>query len=328
MTNINPAAFIGVALLVIVIGGLLYIFYSRTNAVEKTGAGSLIMLSVVALMIPVFWIMEAGNETSSQKQLFSYGVTQGQIVYITDCTNNCFGIVGSKVVNPTYNGYSLTELNAMTDYELTRVIDAGVYNPKVVQPTNTNTIPRSRHFGGGLSSTDVEYLFDFIRSTDPTYLKQNSYQVTNGFNSLPAYLQANNPSLYDAAVQLGSNGQFGTPVDDTSKKAVTIAIANPGNGVSCNSTVSCFSPINVEVKVGTTITWVNNSAVGHTVTAITGTNTASPTAAPQVFDSAKGSNSNLIPTGGKFTYTVARRQITWLTRITRCTTTVVFIPIW
>ena len=79
MTNINPAAFIGVVLLVVVICGLLYIFYSRTNAVEKTGAGSLIMLSVVALMIPVFWIMEAGNETSSQKQLFAYGVTQGRL---------------------------------------------------------------------------------------------------------------------------------------------------------------------------------------------------------------------------------------------------------
>ena len=38
----------------------------------------------------------------------------------------------------------MTALNAMTDYELTRVIAAGVYNPKVAQPANTNTIPAVR----------------------------------------------------------------------------------------------------------------------------------------------------------------------------------------
>ncbi len=43
---------IGIIVLLVVVGGLLYLYYSRTNAVEKTGYGSLILLSLVSLMIP------------------------------------------------------------------------------------------------------------------------------------------------------------------------------------------------------------------------------------------------------------------------------------
>lgn len=55
-------ATIGILVLLVSVGALLYIFYSRTNAVEKTGYGALIMLAVVSLMIPIFWIMETNNE--------------------------------------------------------------------------------------------------------------------------------------------------------------------------------------------------------------------------------------------------------------------------
>ncbi|GER92009.1 hypothetical protein KDW_61710 [Dictyobacter vulcani] len=40
-------AIVGIVVLLVVVGGLLYIFYSKTNAVEKTGFGSLIMLGLV-----------------------------------------------------------------------------------------------------------------------------------------------------------------------------------------------------------------------------------------------------------------------------------------
>ena len=43
---------VGLILLLVVAGGLLYLFYSRANAVEKTGYGTLIMLAVVSL--PLF----------------------------------------------------------------------------------------------------------------------------------------------------------------------------------------------------------------------------------------------------------------------------------
>ena len=46
---------IGFLVVVIAVGALLFVFYSRTNAVEKTGYGTLIMLAIVSLMIPIFW---------------------------------------------------------------------------------------------------------------------------------------------------------------------------------------------------------------------------------------------------------------------------------
>ena len=42
---IDPGqAIIGIIVLLVAVGALLYVFYSRTNAVEKTGYGALIML--------------------------------------------------------------------------------------------------------------------------------------------------------------------------------------------------------------------------------------------------------------------------------------------
>ncbi len=49
---IDPVqAVIGIVVLLIAVGGLLYLFYARTNAVQKTGYGALIMLLIVALII-------------------------------------------------------------------------------------------------------------------------------------------------------------------------------------------------------------------------------------------------------------------------------------
>src|SRR5579883_307504 len=312
MVNFGQAA-VGLILVLIVIGGLLYIFYSRTNAVTKTGYGSLIMLALVSLMIPLFWITEGNNQAQAQQQQFQYAVEQGQQVYAQNCVDQCYAIKDNHIVMDTasYNGYTIAQLNgsAISDDELTRIIAAGVYNPQAVhQPANANAVPKSQDYGGALLPNDIIYLRSFIRSADPAYLKQHGYTgIKNGFDSLPDYLQANNPAQYQAAVTLANAGQFGLATGDASGKPVTITIEDPGkNGAACNSKTACFTPINLKVKVGTRITWVNNSSTPHTVTAITGTNTATPQAAPQIFDSAKGSVANTIPAGGKFTYTVTK----------------------
>jgi plastocyanin len=304
MQNLVPGI-IGIILLLIVVGGLLYIFRSRTNAVEKNGYGALIMLAIVALLIPVFWIQESSNHAAAVQSQFTVNVQRGLIDYVNNCTNNCFGIANSKVVNPTYNGYGLDYFNSLTDDQLTAVVAGGQYNPKAVnQPASLNAIPRSDEFGGGLSSNDVQNIVDFLRSADPTYLKQNGYPMHNGFDDLPAYLQANNQNQYDAAVTFAQTGQFGTPKDLTNQKTVAMNIVTPGTaGVTCQSQQGCYQYISIKVKVGTTITWTNTSKLGHTVTAIKGTNTASPTPDPTIFDSSKGTSA-LIQPGQKFSYTV------------------------
>jgi plastocyanin len=159
-----------------------------------------------------------------------------------------------------------------------------------------------------LLANDVSDLQNFVRSADPAYLQKNDYPVHNQFTDLPAYLQAQNPTQYDTAVSFAKNGQFG--VADTSQAAhkhITIRVVDSGmDGVNCASQMGCFTPINLEVKVGTTITWVNDSKVAHTVTATTGQDLAKPTAAPQIFDSMNDSHfqNGLIPPGESYTYTV------------------------
>jgi plastocyanin len=94
---------------------------------------------------------------------------------------------------------------------------------------------------------------------------------------------------------------FGNPVDMTNQTSVTINIMLPPSGTACNP--ACYSPTNVKLKVGTTITWVNRSTTPHTVTAMMGENPGSETLAPQIFDSGA---SNLLLPGQSFTYKVTQ----------------------
>lgn len=298
MVNFGQAgqSLAGIIILLVVVGGLLLIFYSRTNAVEKTGYGALIMLALVSVMIPIFWIQEGGNQVAAAQEQKSIAIQRGMQTYAQYCTDQCYSIVNNKVQNPTYNGYPFSDLQAMSDLDLQRIIDSGTYNPKAAhQPASLQSVPRRDTYGGALLSNDVDYLMAFIRNpNDP-----------NGLPALPAYLQANYATQYDAAVSLGKNGQFGTPVDMTNQNQITIDIVDPGtNGVTCSSQVACFSPTNITVKVGTTITWINKSKLAHTVTAIQGSNLSSPQPAKNIFDSGQGKASNLLATGQSYTWTV------------------------
>jgi plastocyanin len=278
-------------------------FYARTNAVQKTGYASIIMLALVSVIIPVLWVMEGNQQAEATNTQQTLAIQRGIIVYAQVCTDKCFGIdKNNKVVNAKYLGYTISDLNKKTDDDLKRIISAGIYNPAVAAPANLNSIPRSTEYNGQLLPDQVTYLFALIRSTDPSYAKKQGYTgaaAANGFNGLPAYLQASAPSVYTQAQSLATAGQFGTPIDMTSKSAITINMVQPPPGSSC--TPACFDPINVKVKVGTKITWVNKSPDGHTVTAIVGTDTAAHKVAPQIFDS--GLN-KLIPENASYSYTV------------------------
>ncbi len=141
-----------------------------------------------------------------------------------------------------------------------------------------------------------------IRSSDPSYLAKNNITgsaAINGFTLVPGIIKANNLQTYETAVAKETTGQFGSPVDMTSKKAITINIILPPAGAICSP--ACFQYPNVKVKVGTVITWVNQSNTPHTVTAIVGSNIGTHTPAPQIFDSGI---STLIAPGKSFTYTV------------------------
>jgi plastocyanin/mono/diheme cytochrome c family protein len=285
---------VGVVVIIIVIGAFLYIFYSRTNAVEKTGYGALIMLALVSLMIPVFWIMETNNEAVASANQHITDVQRGIALYAQYCYQ-CHGTAGQGRSGPKLNGNPA--VNNLTDNDLLRIISGGVYDP--ANPASPLMPAWSDRYGGPLTDNDIQNLFDLVRSSDPSYLAKSGYPAGNGFSQLKDYFQTNNPSAYATAVAQESSGSFGKPVDMTTKKAVTINIIQPPAGATCSP--ACFEIMNVKVKVGTVITWVNKSGQGHTVTAILGTDPSIEKPAPQIFDSGIGTP---ITTGATYTYKV------------------------
>jgi plastocyanin/mono/diheme cytochrome c family protein len=303
---VNPVqAAVGIIVLLVTVGALLYIFYSRTNAVEKTGYGALIMLSIIALMIPGFWIVESNNQASAQLLQHNLAVQRGAQLFSQYCFQ-CHGLNGQGLAGPKLNGS--TTVNGLSDADIIRIISAGV--PASVDPTTLAKLQMPAwldQYGGPLTQTQIQYLFALIRSADPAYLAKNGFPTgpgTNGFDQVPGELKSSNPTAYQTAVAQATAGagvgQFGTPVDMTNKNAVTINIVNSPSGATC--TPACFEILNVKVKVGTTITWVNKSSTIHTATAIVGENPSVENPASKIFDS--GAGTPLLAGTGTYTYKV------------------------
>ena len=302
---VNPVqAAVGIIVLLVTVGALLYIFYSRTNAVEKTGYGALIMLSIIALMIPGFWIVESNNQASAQLLQHNLAVQRGAQLFAQYCFQ-CHGLNGQGLAGPKLNGS--TTVNGLSDADIIRIISAGV--PASVDPTTLAKLQMPAwldQYGGPLTQTQIQYLFALIRSSDPAYLAKNGFPTgsgTNGFDQVPGELKSSNPTAYQTAVAQATAGagvgQFGTLADMTSKNTVTLNIDNSPAGATCQP--ACFTPANIKVKVGTTITWVNKSTTPHTVTAIKGEIPSVENPASQIFDS--GATKLILP-GQSFTYKV------------------------
>jgi plastocyanin/mono/diheme cytochrome c family protein len=300
MTDPVQAA-IGIVVALIVVGALLYIFYSRTNPVQKTGYSALIMLAVVSLMIPIFWITESNAQELSKLRQHTTDVSRGAALFAQYCYQ-CHGITGQGLTGPKLNGSAA--VNKLTDADILRIISGGIAD--TANPGQLLMPAWLEDYGGPLTQIDIQYLFALIRSADPDYLSKNGYPTgpaSNGFNQVPGLLQVSNPTAYQTAVAQATAaagvGQFGTPVDATKSTAVSMNITAPPAGATCSP--ACFAPTNIKVKVGTTITWTNKSTTPHTVTAMVGENPSSETPAPQIFDS--GTN-KLLLTGQSFTYKV------------------------
>jgi plastocyanin/mono/diheme cytochrome c family protein len=301
---VNPVqAAVGIIVLLVTVGALLYIFISRTNAVEKTGYGALIMLSIISLLIPGFWILESNNQAVAKLDQHSTAVQRGAALYAQYCFQ-CHGINGQGQSGPKLNGN--TAVNNLSDSDILRIISGGIAN--TTDPSKLLMPAWLDQYGGPLTQVQIQYLFELVRSADPAYLSKNGYPSgpgTNGFDQVPAQLKSSNPTGYQTAIAQATAGagagQFGTPVDMTAQKSITLNITNSPATATCQP--ACF-PLNVKVKVGTTITWVNKSSTPHTVTAIKGENPSAPVVAANIFDS--GASKPLAAGSGTFSYTVTR----------------------
>src|SRR3974377_1544829 len=118
-------ATIGIVVALIVVGALLYIFYSRTNSVEKTGFGALIMLAVVSLMIPILWITESNAQELSKLRQHTTDVSRGAALFSQYCYQ-CHGINGQGLVGPKLNGNPA--VNKLTDADVIRILTGEIDN--------------------------------------------------------------------------------------------------------------------------------------------------------------------------------------------------------
>lgn len=97
----------------------------------------------------------------------------------------------------------------------------------------------------------------------------------------------------------GSTGSGSTPTPTTAPggntPAATATSSGPAMAVSITTGGSfAFSPATITIKVGTTVTWTNNTSVPHTVTSDDGT----------TFDS--GLNTPIAANGGTFSFTFTK----------------------
>src|SRR5258708_12326840 len=192
---VNPVqAAVGIIVLLVTVGALLYIFISRTNAVEKTGYGALIMLSIVSLLIPAFWILESNNQAVAKLDQHTTAVQRGAALYAQYCFQ-CHGINGQGQSGPKLNGNSA--VNNLTDADIMRIISGGI--PNTSDPSQLLMPAWSDQFGGPLTQVQIQYLFELIRSADPAYLSTNDFPngtPTNAFSHIPAILQNTTPPAY------------------------------------------------------------------------------------------------------------------------------------
>jgi plastocyanin/cytochrome c553 len=245
----------GLAAVCLVSAVLVYIVYSRGDAISRTGFGALIFILAIGLIMPVLFI----NQQQSQAG------QRGAAIYGQYCSS-CHGFQGQGINGPKLNNNPA--VNALTDDDLTRIIDGGIAgDPTNPSPTGLIMPAWLDTYGGSLTSIDISYLVSFIRSSDPAYVAKNNLPSVNGFSYVLGTLTSSTQiAMYHQQQQTGSKPtDF---VDMTGKKQVAVQIVNNPSGVPSNWG---FSPPDIQVSVGTTVTWTNISNQIHTVVTRPGT---------------------------------------------------------
>lgn len=251
---------LGLGIVCLTAGALLYIFFSRGNAVQRTGYASLLMVLAVAIFIPLLTINQQQQQASAAQVVYNTKLQRGAAIFGQYCAS-CHGFQGQGIVGPKLNNNDI--VNKLSDEELTRIISGGIANP--ANPQQLLMPSWLQAYGGALTEEDISYMVAFIRSSDPAYLKTNSLPNTNGFNYVFGTLT--NPTQiaeYQAEKKTGSRPPLAQFTDMTSKTAVTVPIDDTPTAANAQWN---FSPRYIIIKAGTTVTWNNVSNQPHTVVA-------------------------------------------------------------
>lgn len=281
----------GLAVVSLGVSALVYVFYSRGNAVTKTGYAALIITVAIGLILPFLLVSQTQNQADAQAAQYDLTLHRGAAIFGQYCAT-CHGYLGQGLNGPKLNNNP--DISKLTDDDLTRIISGGIANPndpsKLLMPAWLNT------YGGSLTKDDISYLVALIRSSDKSYTSSKGLASVNGFSYVYDTLQnATQQAEYKAEAKGGSKPPAANFVDKTADKTVTIEAVNSTTNSSGYQWQAVGATLaNVTIKAGTTVVWVNNTKGGIPHNVVSGSG---------------GTPNNKFPTspifspGGQYTYT-------------------------
>ncbi len=256
----------GLAAVCLVVSALIYVFYSRGSAVEKTGYGALLFIIAVAFVIPLLMINQQQSQATATAQLYDLKLQRGAALFGQYCAT-CHGFQGQGLTGPKLNNNPT--VNKLSNDDLTRIISGGIADPndpsKLLMPNWLNTL------GGSLTEEQISYLVAMIRSSDPTYRSAQGLADVNGFDYVLGTLT--NPTQiaqYKDQEKSGSKPPSSTFLDLTGQSTVTIDALDVTGGAVPWGWVATdpsgkMQTANIIIKAGTTVTWGNKSSAPHNV---------------------------------------------------------------
>jgi plastocyanin/mono/diheme cytochrome c family protein len=260
VTPLGTRIGLGLAIVCLVAAAFLYIFFSRANAVQRTGYGSLLMIIAVALLIPLLTVNQQQQQASAAEVAYDTKLQRGAAIFGQYCAS-CHGLLGQGINGPALKNNP--DVNKLSDEELTRIISGGIANPD--NPQQLLMPAWLQAYGGSLTEEDISYLVALIRSSDPAYRQTNSLPSTNGFNYVFGTLTSKTQiAEYHQEQKSGSRPALSQFTDETGLAAVTIPIDDTPTAANAKWN---FTPRYVIIKAGTKVTWNNISSQPHTVAA-------------------------------------------------------------
>lgn len=304
----NGQVAFGISIVALATAAFVYLFYARMNTVQRTGWMSMLFLILVAVMLPFFYL--AQNQVANTRTHAQYDnqLRYAAGLFTTYCAT-CHGLLGQGIAGPQLNNALQYQPNGnpgiaqLQPSNINAIITAGILNSSDTSLKNYYMPAWSQSYGGPLNDDDINALTALVVSGTPALqTKVGVPDNTNGFDFVPNYLTT--PALqsaYQSQLQALKN-PTGPTADLTSEKAVTVPIINtPTNPASAYGFIYTDKQgktyTSIQIKVGTTVTWTNNSSVLHTI--VQGTPSA-PETSP-IFGAPNGVN-----VGVSYSYTFTK----------------------
>ncbi len=279
----SGAVAFGMAAVVWAVSAFIYLIYSPMNTVQRTGFMSLIFLAFTAVLLPIFLLENPIFNNNQKIMQYDARLRYASSKYVTYCYQ-CHGLLGQGINGPQLNnGLAETaglkgsvpvnkNLDLLTQADLQRIITAGIVDPTDGKFT-TYLMPQwGQDYGGPFNTDDVNAMVALIMSSDPTLrAAANAPTDTNGFDY--NFSNLTNPSqIAQFNQQKGAlSAPKGAAIDLTSQAAVTVPIVKTPtdptvqwNFIYTDTATGKSSPV-IKIKVGTKVTWVNQSGVAHSI---------------------------------------------------------------